>query len=307
MELVRASTTRVVAQASHVHIDEQALLDLTHTLSSADQSASIEWDKSGWHYQADAAVSGPLTCQYILVLDALNFCFWPTPGLEYEHLARGLKRALERDEHAFDAERLARVTPEEVAGWIDFSPLAVGAAAAAPTGVAAGSGGGVGGGVEAYSPSSSSSNSSSSIVVTSFSSLPSFLSSSLTTFPLLLERTRKIQEVGRVLLRHFQGLASNLILESHHSAVELVRLMTAYFPSFRDESLYRGELIFFYKRAQIFVGDVWAAYGKQVEGTQPYSFTDMDQLTMFADYRVPQVREGGGEGGKKGRREGERR
>lgn len=31
------------------------------------------------------------TTQYLLVLDALNFCFWPTPGLEYEHLARGLK------------------------------------------------------------------------------------------------------------------------------------------------------------------------------------------------------------------------
>ena len=34
---------------------------------------------------------GPLTAQYLLVLDALNFCFWPEPGLEYEHLASGLK------------------------------------------------------------------------------------------------------------------------------------------------------------------------------------------------------------------------
>lgn len=29
--------------------------------------------------------------QYLLVLDALNFCFWPEPGLEYEHLAASLK------------------------------------------------------------------------------------------------------------------------------------------------------------------------------------------------------------------------
>lgn len=29
--------------------------------------------------------------QYLLVIDALNFCFWPQPGLEYEHLARGIK------------------------------------------------------------------------------------------------------------------------------------------------------------------------------------------------------------------------
>ena len=34
---------------------------------------------------------GPLTVQYLLVIDTLNFCFWPEGGLEYEHLARGLK------------------------------------------------------------------------------------------------------------------------------------------------------------------------------------------------------------------------
>lgn len=213
-------------------------------------------------------------------------------------MARGLKRALESDEHAFGAERLMRITPEEVAGWIDFSSIS-GDAAAAPTAVASGSEGRGGVGVEAFSPSpptsNSCNNSISSATVTSSSLLPSS-----PTLPLLLERTRKLQEVGRVLLRHFQGLASNLVLESHHSAVELVRLMTAYFPSFRDASLYRGELIFFYKRAQIFVGDVWAAYGKQTERSHPYSFKDMEQLTMFADYRVPQVWEGGREGGAEG-------
>lgn len=34
---------------------------------------------------------GDLTAQYLLVLDALNFCFWPEEGLSYEHLATGLK------------------------------------------------------------------------------------------------------------------------------------------------------------------------------------------------------------------------
>ena len=36
---------------------------------------------------------GDLSAQYTLVLDALNFCFWPEKGLEYEHMARGLKVA----------------------------------------------------------------------------------------------------------------------------------------------------------------------------------------------------------------------
>ena len=39
------------------------------------------------HFQGGDAA----TAQYLLALDALNFCFWPQPGLEYEHLARGLK------------------------------------------------------------------------------------------------------------------------------------------------------------------------------------------------------------------------
>jgi len=43
--------------------------------------------------------------------------------------------------------------------------------------------------------------------------------------------------------------------------------------------------VFFYKRAQIFVADVWGALG----GTGPAEFADIGELTMFADYRVPQL------------------
>lgn len=39
--------------------------------------------------------------------------------MEYEHLARGLKGALERDPRAFDADRLAAVTAKELAGWVE--------------------------------------------------------------------------------------------------------------------------------------------------------------------------------------------
>lgn len=33
----------------------------------------VEWDFEGIHYFDN----GPLTVQYLLVLDTLNFCFWP--------------------------------------------------------------------------------------------------------------------------------------------------------------------------------------------------------------------------------------
>lgn len=53
--------------------------------------------------------------------------------------------------------------------------------------------------------------------------------------------------------------------------------------------MYKGSLIHFYKRAQILVGDIWAAYGRSTDPAHAYHFRDIDQLTMFADYRVPQI------------------
>jgi hypothetical protein len=126
--------------------------------------------------------------------------------------------------------------------------------------------------------------------------------------PQLDERVRKVQEVGEVLLHFFKGHALNLIREANYSAVEAVRLILAYFPGFRDHAVYKGEHVHFYKRAQILIGDVWAAYGRRSTGVG--SFHDIDKLTMFgkrhpgflsgqrvnpsyspslADYRVPQL------------------
>lgn len=46
--------------------------------------------------------------------------------------------------------------------------------------------------------------------------------------------------------------------------------------------------MFFYKRAQILAGDIWGAYGRQTS-PHPFGFDDVASLTMFADYRVPQI------------------
>jgi len=53
--------------------------------------------------------------------------------------------------------------------------------------------------------------------------------------------------------------------------------------------MYAGRRVFLYKRAQILAADVWAAYGRQTGGESPFAFRDMGRLTMFADYRVPQL------------------
>lgn len=41
----------------------------------------------------------------------------------------------------------------------------------------------------------------------------------------------------------------------------------------------------FWKRAQILVADIWAVCGGQGYG----EFSDIDTVTMFADYRIPQA------------------
>ncbi|KAG6617087.1 UPF0553 family protein [Phytophthora cinnamomi] len=229
--LVRESTARVVQRAVHVRIDPAAVERLAVKLGNklgGDEQGVVTWDSGDFHYFQDVARDGPLTCQYVFVLDALNFCFWPTENMEYEHLARGLKMALLRDPRALDAANLAKVTNEIVASW--FHPF---------------------------------------------------------TPPQLDERRRKVREVGEVLERFFDGLAINLIKQADFSAVDAIRLVLAYFPGFRDHAVYKGEQVHFYKRAQILVGDVWAAYGRRTSGVA--SFHDIGKLTMFADYRVPQV------------------
>jgi hypothetical protein len=103
--------------------------------------------------------------------------------------------------------------------------------------------------------------------------------------PLLGARTRAIREVGSGLQRFYDGSAATMVRAAGGDAARLVELLTATFPAFRDSAVYRGRQVFLYKRAQILVGDLWGAFGGRGLG----AFNNVDQLTCFADYRVPQV------------------
>lgn len=169
--------------------------------------------------------------QYLLVVDSLNFCFWPHPGLEYEHLAGGIKRAVLTNRDSISAQTLANITEQ---------------------------------GVNAFLKGTDHEN---------------------TGFPNPSERARLLREVGQGLLTQYNGQAARLVRAAQGSAVELVRLLTACCPGFQDHTLYRGRQVFFYKRAQIFVGDVFGCFSGQGLG----AFHDMPALTMFPDYRVPAI------------------
>ncbi len=92
---VRRTCMYVCENSLNVTIDLQALNEIAKNFSKIDMSLlreGVQWDSSGWHYTSDSKTYGPLTCQYIFLLDSLNFCFWPTSGLEYDYLATSLKK-----------------------------------------------------------------------------------------------------------------------------------------------------------------------------------------------------------------------
>ena len=65
-----------------------------------------------------------------------------------------------------------------------------------------------------------------------------------------------------------------------------MNLLAQDFDCFRDEHRFEdGKMIRLMKRAQILVADLWACFN----GASYGEFRDIDKITMFADYRVPQM------------------
>ncbi len=112
-----------------------------------------------------------------------------------------------------------------------------------------------------------------------------FRSATTTPIPLLDERITCMREAGSILHSHFSGTPTTLIQRASSSAAGLVNLLTAHFPTFNDTHLFHSRPVRFHKRAQILVADLWACF----EGKSYGRFTDIDQITMFADYRIPQI------------------
>ena len=272
--------------------------------------AIVEWDEEGWHYTGmdyqrpylrnnDGSDSEEerqrieRVALYVLALDSINFCFWPSSSnndnnpLEYEHLAMALQRmaciddipptnnndnkknCLEEtskdeskcknvtngiriiqaeDSYAFSPQRLCQLTPD-----IFIKQL------------------------QPHLPSSFNTNDNGGDDTTSHYELDN-----------IKERVRLLRELGHGLLHHYHGSASYMISQAHRRADSLVHILTSNFPGFRDSSIApsNGTQIFFYKRAQICVGDLWASLHTSCHAC---NFIDMAKLTTFADYRIPQL------------------
>ena len=121
LALVRSTTEWVVSQARHVQIDDAAIQREADKLL-AQPPLQSKWRDYPTHFYREGS---DLMAQYVLVLDSLNFCFWPNKNIEYDNLAGPLRDVITKDEHAFDGDRLANISKEDLVRWLgqDFPLL----------------------------------------------------------------------------------------------------------------------------------------------------------------------------------------
>ena len=103
--------------------------------------------------------------------------------------------------------------------------------------------------------------------------------------PLFQERLKIINEIGKIAIEKYNGKLANLIKDSNRDSQRLLNLIITNFPGFKDESTYNGETIFFNKRAQLLVSDIYQIFNGQSFG----DLKGIDSITACADYKLPQI------------------
>ncbi|MEK6857439.1 MAG: queuosine salvage family protein, partial [Nanoarchaeota archaeon] len=106
-----------------------------------------------------------------------------------------------------------------------------------------------------------------------------------TQIPLFEERLKIIHEVGSVLVNKFQGKFSNIIKKAENDSIKLLNLIVNNFPSFNDFSVFSGKEVYFYKRAQLLVADIYQVFNGKNYG----NLKNITELTACADYKLPQA------------------
>jgi hypothetical protein len=103
--------------------------------------------------------------------------------------------------------------------------------------------------------------------------------------PLFEERLNVLREVGTTLLEKFDGDFTNIFKKTNADSQKLLSLIIENFPSFEDSSTYKGEKVYFYKRAQLLTADIVQAFNGEKFG----KLENVSELTACADYKLPFV------------------
>ncbi len=106
-----------------------------------------------------------------------------------------------------------------------------------------------------------------------------------TAIPLFAERWRNARELGAVLREHWGGSTATFVADATRDAPRLAQMIAENFASFDDIAVYDNREVRFFKRAQILVCDLWGAFGGKAWG----AFDNIETLTAFADYKLPQI------------------
>ncbi len=89
--------------------------------------------------------------------------------------------------------------------------------------------------------------------------------------------------VSQTIIKKY-GSSENFVKSTGNKFSVLVKKASK-LPGFNDIFSYNGKKIYILKRAQILACDIWGAFGGKGIGY----FEDLDYLTCFADYKIPQI------------------
>jgi hypothetical protein len=263
---VLKSTAPVIQSARYVSFNPRAIE------RAADALAQKRIEPPAWNFEYHFFDGTARSVNYLFLLDTLNFCFWGNPRWTIEYkgkkldgywaLAASLKRAAEENPRVLEAEFLANISPQELASILrgrgeTESPLGI---------------------------------------------------------PLFAERWRGVRELGTVLRDRWGGNAARFVESAQGDAARLAQMIADSFSSFNDVAIVslrgaakrrRGNLqetreiaslpsvarndtlaeVYLFKRAQILVTDLWGSF----QGKSWGEFKNIDALTAFADYKLPQI------------------
>ncbi len=103
--------------------------------------------------------------------------------------------------------------------------------------------------------------------------------------PLFEKRLEFLREIGKVVVDRYQGKLKNMINEARGDTMNLLDIILKNFPPFKDDSVYKGKEIYFFKRAQLFISDIYEMFNGMSFGR----LQNISQLTACADYKLPQI------------------
>lgn len=105
--------------------------------------------------------------------------------------------------------------------------------------------------------------------------------------PLFKERLRLLNKLGKDVISKFSGSFTNIIKKGSGNASKIVEVLVTDLPEiFNDVANYHGHEIKFYKRAQLVPAHL---FDLRRLNLLSINLTGYDELTTFADYKVPQL------------------